>query len=121
MSPCSCVCSLRQLWEGKVDHFEWIARHWHGLQLEVLVRGLGGTRAVHSRDFPRASFAIRLNRRGINNAVSLDKHLGERQPRRHTLFAGKKSYPRDELIMFEPESVSWSFGPTHGQHCFLEA
>lgn len=23
--------------------------------------------------------------------------------------------------MFEPESVSRSFGPTHGQHCFLEA
>lgn len=42
--------------------------------------------------------------------MSIDKHLGECQARRHTLFAGKKSYPRDELIMFEPESVSWSFG-----------
>lgn len=49
--------------------------------------------------------------------ASLDKHLGEHQAHRHALFAGKKSYPRDEPIMFEPESVSWSFGPTHGQHC----
>lgn len=109
------------MWEGKVDHCEWITCHRQGLQLEVLVRGLGETRAVHSRDFPRASFAICLSHRGINNACTLDKNLGERQAHRHTLFAGKKLYPRDELIMFVPESVSWSFGPTHGQHCYLEA
>lgn len=45
--------------------------------------------------------------------VSLDKHLGGRQARRHTLSAGKEPYPRDEpIMMFEPESASWSFGPT---------
>lgn len=37
---------------------------------------------------------------------SLDKHPIEGQARRHTLSAGKKPSPRDEPIMFEPESVS---------------
>lgn len=49
--------------------------------------------------------------------ASLDKHPVEGQAHRHTLCAGKKPYPRDEPIMFEPESA----GPTHGRHCCLEA
>lgn len=52
---------------------------------------------------------------------SLDKHPIEGQAHRRTLSAGKEPHPRDEPIMFEPESVSWSFGSTHGQHCCLEA
>lgn len=47
--------------------------------------------------------------------VSLDPRGVEGQAQRHTLSAGKKPYPRDEPITFEPESVSGSFDPTHGQ------